>query len=191
MQAEELERKIKEESTMREELVKEVGGEKENTYEIRRDVEESKRRLSSLVELQSELSNKLQISTISKSRAEAQLEKAASARSEMLREIDELRRQKDVLNRRIEFCKEKDAIGMAARLSQPSFSFREYTAEEIRLATDNFSERLRLKSGGDWTNVYRGRINHSTVAIKMLNSVHGLSQEDFQAKVIIYEGLRP
>lgn len=184
MQVEELEGKIKKEISAKEEMVKELETEKENAHEIRRDVEESKRRLNSLVELQSELSDKLQISTHAKSQAEIQLENTANARLEMVREIDELRRQRDVLNRRIEFCKEKDAIGTAARLSEPSFNFRKYTAEEIRLATDNFSERLRLKSGGDWTNVYRGRINHFTVAIKILNSATGLSQEDFQAKVI-------
>ena len=69
-------------------------------------------------------------------------------------------------------------------------SFREYTAEEIRLATDNFSDRLRLKSDGDLTNVYRGRINHFTVAIQMLNSVHGLSSQDFQAKVKLLSDIR-
>ncbi|KAE8715774.1 AP2-like ethylene-responsive transcription factor AIL6-like isoform X1 [Hibiscus syriacus] len=68
--------------------------------------------------------------------------------------------------------------------------FKEYTADDIRLATDNFSEHLRLKSCGDWLNVYRGRINHSTVAIKMLSSVNGTSQEDFQAKVRLLTDIR-
>jgi hypothetical protein len=74
---------------------------------------------------------------------------------------------------------------MAARLSDngASFGMREYSEVELRLATDNFSERL--KSGGDWSNVYRGRFNHSSVAIKMLPSFASLSREDFQSKVII------
>ncbi|KAK7252442.1 hypothetical protein RIF29_36377 [Crotalaria pallida] len=184
---EELESKIKEEVSVREELKKEVEAEKEQVYEMRMDVEESKRRVSSLGELQNELSNMLHISTLAKSRAETQLERAVEERAEMVREIEELRKQRDVLNRRIEFCKQKDAIGMAARLSEACCSFREYSEEEIRLATENFSERLRLKSGGDWSNVYRGRINHSTVAIKMLNS---LSQQDFQSKVRLLGEIR-
>lgn len=169
--------------SVREDLKKEVEVEEEQVYEMKMDVEESKRRVSSLAELQSELSNMLHISTLAKSRAESQLEKAVEERREMVREIEELRRQRDVLNRRIEFCKQKDAIGMASRLSETCCIFRVYTEEELRLATDNYSERLRLKSGGDWTNVYRGRINHSTVAIKMLNSFPTLSQQDFQSKV--------
>lgn len=104
-------------------------------------------------------------------------------RAEMVREIEELRRQRDVLNRRIEFCREKDAIGMATKLDELRSGFRKYTAEEIRSATGDFSEIMRLKSGGHWTNVYRGRMNHGTVAIKMLYSTNQISQEVFQAKV--------
>ncbi|TKY69960.1 putative U-box domain-containing protein 50 [Spatholobus suberectus] len=185
--AEELEGRIREEVSAREELKKEAEAEKEQTEEMKMEVEERKRRLSSLMEVQSELSNRLQIWTAAKTRAETQLEKAAGERREMVREIEELRRQRDVLNRRIEFCKQKDAIGMAARLAETCCTFREYTEEELRLATDNFSERLRLKSGGDWTSVYRGRFNHSTVAIKMLPS---LSHQHFQSKVRLLGDVR-
>ncbi|XVF15302.1 hypothetical protein REPUB_Repub09cG0139400 [Reevesia pubescens] len=188
--AEKLETLIKEEVTQRLEVKKILDIEKEQLYETIRDVEESKNRLNSLKELQSELSNKLQISSMGTANAEAQLENAVVTRAEMVREIEELRRQRDVLRRRIEFCREKDALGMVARSSELSCSYREYTAEDIRLATDNFSERLRLKSGGDWLNVYRGRVNHSTVAIKMLDSANGLSREDFQAKVRLLNDIR-
>ncbi|XP_022740241.1 putative U-box domain-containing protein 50 isoform X2 [Durio zibethinus] len=188
--AEELETLIKEEVTQRLEIEKLSDTEKEQLHEVIRDVEESKKRLNSLLELQTELSKKLQISSMARANAEAQLEKAVVTRAEMVTEIEELRRQRDVFRRRIEFCREKDALGMAARLSEIGCSYREYTAEDIRLATDNFSERLRLKSGGDWLNVYKGRINHSIVAIKMLNSANGLSQEDFQAKVRLLNDIR-
>lgn len=169
----------------REELKKELQGEKRQIEEMRMEIEERKRRLSSLAELQSELSNRLHISTVARSRAEAQRERVVRERSEMVREIEQLRGQRDVLNRRIEFCKQKDAIGMVARMSDnnsisTSCGFREYREEELRLATDDFSEQLRLRSGGDWTNVYRGRFNHSTVAIKLLPC---LSQQDFHSKV--------
>ncbi len=165
-------------------MEKELDAEKEHTNEVVGDIEESKSRLSSLVELQTELSSKLQISTLAKSQAEAQLEKAVRTRAEMVREIEELRRQRDVLNRRIEFCREKDAIGMVAKLNNGlSCGYREYTLEEIRLATNDFSESSRLKSGGDWTNVYKGRMKHGSIAIKMINSITQLSDQVFQAKV--------
>ncbi|KAF5749734.1 putative U-box domain-containing protein kinase family protein [Tripterygium wilfordii] len=189
--AEELEARIKEEVKIRMVRKKDFDAEKEHLQELVIDVEESKNRLNALVELKSELSNKLQISSLARSHMEAQLDKIVSARAEMVREIEELRRQRDLLHRRVEFCREKDAIGMVSKMSSElSCGYREYTAEDIRLATEDFSDRLRLKSGGDWTNVYRGRIYHTTVAIKMLNPGNDLSEEAFQAKVKFLHNVR-
>lgn len=181
---EDIEARAKEEVTNRVALQKDLEAEKDKLYEMSRDNEESRSKLKLLLQLQSELSNKLQISNLAKVHAEARLEKAVITRGEMVREIEELRRQRDVLQRRIEFCREKDTIEMVNRLTEVSCGFQEYTEDEIRLATDNFAERLRLKSGGEWTNVYRGRINHATtVAFKMLKSPNGLSQDDFRWKM--------
>ncbi|KAF8012220.1 hypothetical protein BT93_I0373 [Corymbia citriodora subsp. variegata] len=183
-QIEDIEARTKEDFTIRVTLQKDMEAEKDKLYEMRRDNEESRSKLKLLLQVQSELSNKLQILNLAKVHAEARLEKTVIERAETVREIEELRRQRDVLQRRIEFCKEKDTIEMVNRLSQVSCGYREYSEEEIRVATDNFAERLRLKSGGDWTNVYKGRINHATtVAVKMLDSSNGLSQEDFRKKV--------
>ncbi|PPD73627.1 hypothetical protein GOBAR_DD29440 [Gossypium barbadense] len=183
--AEDLETQIKEEVTQRLEIKNVLDIEKEKLFEVKREVEESKNRLNSFKDLQVELSNKLQKSSQARANAVAQLEMAAVTRAKMVMEIVELRRQRDVFQRRIEFCREKDALRMVARSNELRCGYREYMAEDIRLATDDFSERLRLKVSGDWSNVYRGRINHSTVAIKMLNSVNGMSQEDFQAKEVM------
>ncbi|XP_030528255.1 putative U-box domain-containing protein 50 [Rhodamnia argentea] len=190
-QIEDIGTRTKEEFTNRMALRKDLEAEKDKVYEVMRDTEESTSKLKSLLQLQSELSNKLQISNLAKVHAEARLENAVITRAEMVREIEELRRQRDVLQRRIEFCREKDTIEMVNRLNEVSCGHREYAEEEIRLATDNFSERLRLKSGGDWTNVYRGRINHATtVAVKMLNSSNGLSQDNFQKMVRLLSQVR-
>lgn len=114
-----------------------------------------------------------------------QLERAVRSRAEMVGEIEELRRERDVFQRRIEFCKEKDAIGLANRYGDVDFEFdfRKFTASEIRAATDNFSKFLRLKSGGEWGNMYKGRINQTTVAIKVSDSAYALSQQAFQEEV--------
>ncbi|KAL5753319.1 hypothetical protein ACOSQ2_023826 [Xanthoceras sorbifolium] len=174
--AEQIEGLINEEMRIRTETQKQLDSEKEQLYEIIRDEEESKNRLNSLLQLQSELSNKLQLSTMAKRHAEAELEKAVITRADMVREIEELRRQRDVLHRRIDFCREKEAIGLVTR-SNNLITFREYTAEDIRLATDDFSQRLRLKSGGDWTNVYRARLHNTTVAVKLLPHLHAQFQD--------------
>ncbi|KOM48059.1 hypothetical protein LR48_Vigan07g176300 [Vigna angularis] len=76
----------------------------------------------------------LQIWTLTKTRAETQLERAVGERTQMVREIEELRRQRDMLNRRIKFCKQKDSTGMTVRLVDTRCTFHEYMAEEIQAA---------------------------------------------------------
>lgn len=195
--AEELEVQIKEEAKNRIQMKKESDTKKDHLQEVKTDIEESKNKLNSLIELRSELSHRLHISKMAKARAEAQLKKEVTKRAEMVREIGELRRERDVFRRRIEFCKEKDAVGLAgSRLStdQLSCCLREYTVEEIKLATDEYSESLRLKTGsGRNTTVYKGRINHDRVAIKLQlfnSSDDGMPKEDFQAKVKLISHIR-
>ncbi|GAB2279293.1 hypothetical protein Dimus_013937 [Dionaea muscipula] len=192
---EELEERISHEVEMRIGLIKELEDTEEQLHEVVAELQESKNRLSSMLELQTELSNKLQVSSLAKSCAEAQLESAAKARAEVIREIEDLRKQRDILQRRIEFCKEKDAIGMAIattnRTSEVvSCSCKEFKANEIRLATDDFAVTNRLKSGGDSTSVYKGRINHSSVAVMILNPDVELPDEIFQAKVNLLVNMR-
>ncbi|KAK8652852.1 hypothetical protein V6N13_126875 [Hibiscus sabdariffa] len=188
--AEELETLIKVKAAPRLEMNNLLDTEKQKLYEVIKDVEESKNRLNSLKELQAELSSKLQESNKARANAEAQLEKAEVTTTEMVRKIEELRRQRDVFQRRIEFCREKDALGTAARSSELRCSYREYTAEDVRSATNNFSELSPLKSCGDWLNVYRGQIEHSTVVIMMLGSDNGMCPENFQAKVRLLSDIR-
>ncbi|XP_052191459.1 putative U-box domain-containing protein 50 [Diospyros lotus] len=188
--AEELEASINEEIAATVDLEKELDYTKEVIGEIRAEVEEKKSKHKSLTELLQELSGKLQLSSQTKSCQETQLERVVTETAQMICEIEELRWQRDIFNRRIKFCMEKDAIGMASKLADLGFSYKEFTLEEIREATDDFSERLRLKSSGDWKDVYRGRINHTTVAIKLCNSARGISQEVFPEKVKLLSHVR-
>ncbi|XP_050150495.1 putative U-box domain-containing protein 50 [Malus sylvestris] len=188
--AQELDVHVKEEGDNRRELKKELDTQKEQLHAEVKDIQESRNKIRSLIELQSELSHKLHISKMAKSQAKVQLENEVMKRVDMVRDIEVLRRERDVFRRRIEFCRQKDATETTEGLSELSCCLREYTDEEIKLATDKFSERFRLKSGIDLTSVYKGRINHVTVAIKVLNSYYGLSQEDFQAKVKLISDIR-
>ncbi|KAM1486244.1 hypothetical protein ACFX2I_000467 [Malus domestica] len=170
--AQELDVHVKEEGDNRRELKKELDTQKEQLHAEVKDIQESRNKIRSLIELQSELSHKLHISKMAKSQAKVQLENEVMKRVDMVRDIEVLRRERDVFRRRIEFCRQKDATETTEGLSELSCCLREYTDEEIKLATDKFSERFRLKSGIDLTSVYKGRINHVTVAIKVLNSAY-------------------
>lgn len=184
-QIEELEAWIKEESERREKLQVTLDSDKECIEEAKNYVEKTK--LHSLAELQEELSSKVKTMMEAKSQAEVELERVVLQRGEMIMEIEKLRNQRDVFNRRIEFCKKKEAIGSVSK-EEVKCGYREYVAEDIRLATESYSDRLRLKSGGNWTNVYRGRIEHTTVAVKVIGDC--LSDEDFGAKVKLLNEIR-
>ncbi|XP_020882339.1 putative U-box domain-containing protein 50 isoform X2 [Arabidopsis lyrata subsp. lyrata] len=184
---EELEAWIKEESERREKLQVTLDSDKECIEEAKNYVEKGKTKLHSLAELQEELSSKVKTMMEAKSQTEVELERVVLQRGEMIMEIEKLRNQRDVFNRRIEFCKKKEAIGSVSK-EEVKCGYREYVAEDIRLATESYSDRLRLKSGGNWTNVYRGRIEHTTVAVKVIGDC--LSDEDFGAKVKLLNEIR-
>lgn len=167
----------------KEELKKEQNTEKEQIQKIRTNIEDTEQSLSSMEELHLELQSKLHESALEISECETEFENVLAERTKMLMEIEELSRQRDVLNKRIMFFKENDGKGICSRLIEKTCCLEEYTEEKIIMATNNFSEYLRLKSGKDWSNVYRGNINSSNVAIKMIDSTLALSQQDFQTKV--------
>lgn len=146
----------------------ELDATRENLREAIAEVEESKERLSSL-------SERLRRSAEARAEAEELLKEAVVGRSETAREMEELRRQRDVFRRRIEFCIERGAA------PEWKCELREFSGEEMIMATENFSEKLRLKSGGDWTAVYKGRVNLQNVAIKVINA--SLPDEDFLLQV--------
>ncbi|KFK28250.1 hypothetical protein AALP_AA8G491900, partial [Arabis alpina] len=184
---EELEAGIKEESERREKLQRTLDSDIECIEEAKHDVERGKTKLYWLRELREELSSKVKTKKEASSQAEAELESVALKRGEMVMEIEKLRSQRDVFNLRVEFCKEKEASGLVSK-EELTCGYREYVAEDIRLATESYSDRLRLKSGGNWTNVYRGRIKHTIVAVKVIGD--RLSYEDFGAKVQLLNEIR-
>ncbi|KAL5063342.1 hypothetical protein RYX36_025079, partial [Vicia faba] len=190
LREEELEYLKNEEVARKEELNKELNIEKEQIQIIKMDIEDIEQSLSSMEELQLELQNKLHDSTLEISECETEFENIMAERTKMLMEIEELSRQRDVLNKTIMFFKEKDGKEMCNKLTEKSCCLEEYTEEEIIMATNNFSEYLRLTSGRDWNNVYRGNINNSDVTIMMIDSTFALSQQDFQAKLMYLCNIR-
>ncbi|KAK6150340.1 hypothetical protein DH2020_015272 [Rehmannia glutinosa] len=186
----ELEDCLNEEVVKNVDLTKELEIRNEELNELQSEMEQKRSKLNSILELQKELSGKLHLSSSAKARAEVRLEKAVRTRAEMVQEIEKLRKHRDVLQRRIEFCREKDAIGKVSKSNGVGFDFREFSAADIVAATEDFSGCLRLKYGGRWTNVYRGRINHITVAVRMYNSANAQTMEDFKTKVKLHSQVR-
>nr|XP_043633861.1 putative U-box domain-containing protein 50 [Erigeron canadensis] len=188
--AADVEARLNEEILKRGDLEKDLDCLTEKLTENRTILEQNTNKLSSTLEIQKELSKKLKSSTLAKSRSEEQLSKIIRKRGGMIQEIEKLRKQKDVMQRRIEFCRDKDAIEMVTRLNDLDFSYKEYTAQEIRTGTENFSENFRIKCLGDITNVYSARINHTTVAVKLYDFNKRVSEEEFDSKVKVLCSLK-
>lgn len=157
---------------------KDLDTRKEELHEIRTEVVERRRQLTSTLEIQVKLSNKLKSSASSKSNLEGILQNTATKKADVVQEIEVLQKQRDVIHRRIEFCLEKNAVTSMDGLN---FNYKEFTPEEIREATNNFSQHFTLKRGGN-TNMYIGRIIATTVAIKSMLHL-SMDEETFQTKV--------
>ncbi|KAG9440218.1 hypothetical protein H6P81_020383 [Aristolochia fimbriata] len=149
--------------------------------EVTNDIETSKNRLKTALELEGDLRNVLHLNSTDKLRIEAQLEKALAARAETLKEIEEMRGERDVFRRRNELCREREALSFSG--------FREFTAEELKEATVDFSERMRIKTGANGF-LYRGRIHQTDVAIKLHNPLNKFSCHEFQAKMKVLSSIR-
>ncbi|KAJ4964210.1 hypothetical protein NE237_024149 [Protea cynaroides] len=191
----ELEDRIDEEINKNQvELKNNLEAAREQIYEVTSDIDESKSRLRSLLELQSELATKLQSSSLAKSHVEAQLESSMAAKTEIQREVEELRRQRVLLHRRIEFCKEREAIAAtnpnSLERDDLDYCYREFTADEIRSATDNFSDLMRLKKRADQMNLYRGRVSQMAVVFDLQASLTTMSVEEFRAKMELLSQIR-
>ncbi|KAK4744712.1 hypothetical protein SAY87_011024 [Trapa incisa] len=178
----------KEERVTRVSLQKDLEVKAGQLQEALADTEESRRRLSLLAQVNCRLSRKLQVSMLSKSQAESCLENLRLRKGEVLVEIEDLQWQRDVLNQRIEFCREQEMVPVS---SAAKCEYREYTAEDIRLATDDFSEHQRIKPASCRSNIYRGLVDYvTTVVIKMNHSSCGLSSEAFERKVRLLSEIR-
>ncbi|KAM7493461.1 hypothetical protein LguiB_028070 [Lonicera macranthoides] len=70
-------------------------------------------------------------------------------------------------------------------LSNNGTSYRKYTIEEIETATNKFSDSLKIGEGG-YGPVYRGKLDHTPVAIKVLrpDTTHGKKQFQQEVEVL-------
>ncbi|XXG49135.1 hypothetical protein AAC387_Pa02g3401 [Persea americana] len=150
------------------------------------DILENEKRLKSALELEGELKDIIQANLSERLRIEAQLDNAAITREEILREINEMCKQRDVFRRRSVFCRERRAVIMSNGLG---YNYREFTEDELRKATDNFSDHMQIKFGPKGV-IYKGRLNHTMIAIKMQDEWRRKSQEEFQAKVNLLRQIR-
>lgn len=67
-------------------------------------------------------------------------------------------------------------------LSNNDDRYRKYTIEEIEAATSNFSGSMKIGEGG-YGPVYKGKLDHTPVAIKVLRPDAAQGRKQFQQEV--------
>ncbi|CAN6288856.1 unnamed protein product [Urochloa humidicola] len=99
-------------------------------------------------------------------------EKLKHERDNALKDADELRKEKE----KTVLC--------------PSLTWNtEFSLSELQLATQNFSDTMKVGEGG-FGRVYRGFLRNTTVAIKMLLSHNLQGQSQFRQEVIVLSRVR-
>lgn len=114
-----------------------------------------------------------------KARAKAAMEAAEDAKRKAEQEAQ--RRREAEMKARKE-AEERDRVLTA--LAQNDNRYRKYTMEEIEVATEKFSPSKKLGEGG-YGPVYKGHLDHTAVAIKLLNPEASQGRKQFQQEVMI------
>ncbi|GLJ23574.1 hypothetical protein SUGI_0446570 [Cryptomeria japonica] len=73
--------------------------------------------------------------------------------------------------------------------SSNNLEFREYSFEEIKAATCDFSDNFKLGEGG-YGDVYRGKIKQTAVAVKILRENGLQGRQEFQSEIDNFKEIR-
>ncbi|KMT17908.1 hypothetical protein BVRB_2g034350 isoform B [Beta vulgaris subsp. vulgaris] len=74
-------------------------------------------------------------------------------------------------------------------LAQNDVRYRKYSIDEIEVATEKFSPQYKIGEGG-YGPVYRGRLDHTPVAIKVLRPDAAQGRRQFQQEVEVLSSMR-
>lgn len=118
--------------------------------------------------------------------AAAEMEKAkcraaleAAEMAQRMAEKEALRRKQAEMLARREAEEKNRALNA---LSKNEFRYRKYTIQEIEAATEKFSESMKIGEGG-YGPVYKGKLDHTPVAIKVLRPDAAQGRKQFQQEV--------
>ncbi|KAK8566711.1 hypothetical protein V6N13_002403 [Hibiscus sabdariffa] len=119
----------------------------------------------------------LAMAEMEKAKCKAALEAAEAARK--LAEIEAHRRRKAEFRAKKEADEKTRALNV---LANNDVRYRKYTIEEIEEATENFAPSNKIGEGG-YGPVYKGKLDHTPVAIKVLRPDAAQGKKQFQQEV--------
>lgn len=110
----------------------------------------------------------------------------AAEKAQRLAEKESKRRKHVEMKARQEAKEKNQALNY---LSNNDVRYRKYTIEEIERATIKFSRAMKIGEGG-YGPVYKGKLDHTRVAIKVLKSDAAQGRKQFQQEVEVLSIMR-
>ncbi|XP_050384702.1 U-box domain-containing protein 34-like [Argentina anserina] len=159
---------------------KEVHTAKQKDMELNRWKLEEKKRLE-----EAQVAEEVALALVQREKAKS---KAAIEAAEAAQRIAELESQKR-RNAELKAVKEAEERKKVSEGRVYDISYRRYTLQEIELATENFSKSCKIGEGG-YGPVYKGELDHTPVAIKILRPDAAQGETQFQQEVKVLSCMR-
>ncbi|KAJ0074714.1 hypothetical protein Patl1_35116 [Pistacia atlantica] len=115
--------------------------------------------------------------------------KSAIEAAEAAKRIAELEAQRRLKFEMKALQESEGAKWMLDNVDQNDLRYRRYTIDEIEIATESFSEHLKIGEGG-YGPVYKGYLDHTPVAVKVLRPDAAQGRSQFQQEVEILSSIR-
>ncbi|KAL3650740.1 hypothetical protein CASFOL_007143 [Castilleja foliolosa] len=111
---------------------------------------------------------------------------AAAEKAQKMAERETQRRKHAEMKAKREVEEKKRALDI---LSNKDLRYRKYSIQEIQAATKNFSSSTKVGEGG-YGPVFKGKLDHTPVAIKLLRSDAAQGRKQFQQEVEVLSSIR-
>lgn len=128
---------------------------------------------------QAQLAEEAALALVKMEKAKCRAATEAAEKAQKLARMEAERRKYAELKAKREIEAKTRALKV---LSKNDVRYRKYTMEEIEAATDHFSNSLKIGEGG-YGPVYKGKLDHTRVAIKVLGSGAAQGKKQFQQEV--------
>ncbi|KAL6984551.1 hypothetical protein U1Q18_017927 [Sarracenia purpurea var. burkii] len=135
---------------------------------------------------QARLSEEAALCIVEKEKARSKAALEAAEKAQKVAEMEAQRRKYAEMKVKRETEEKNRALDV---LSQNDVRYRKYSIEEIEAATDHFSGLLKIGEGG-YGPVYKGKLDHTPVAIKVLRPDAKQGRKQFQQEVEILSCIR-
>lgn len=128
---------------------------------------------------QARISEEAALAMVEMEKAKGRAVVEAAQKSQRLAEIEAKRRKYAEMKARRDTEEKNLALN---DLSQKDICYRKYTIKEIEITTKRFSNSEKIGEGG-YGPVYKGRLDHKPVAIKVLRSDVAQGMQQFKQEV--------